>query len=133
MYPKQQQDPDRRARLARTADMLARSGLLDVAMRTADLMRRNQQLEREIAQLKAEADAFVADVLSNPENAHLRAAAHSQFGAGAGAGAGNGVRVGLDSNMDLALLVDRGGGRTTIERLQTRLETPLPSIKFKRV
>ncbi len=66
-----QQDPERRARFSRTADILARSGLLDVTMRTAELMRRNEQLARDLAQLRRDADAFVRDVLSNPENAHL--------------------------------------------------------------
>jgi len=52
--------------------MLNRSGLLDVTMRTAELMRKNAQLAKELADLKTQAEAFVEDVLNNPENAHLK-------------------------------------------------------------
>lgn len=40
-------------------------------MKTADLMRQNQQLSRELEQLKKDTHAFVQSVLSNPENASL--------------------------------------------------------------
>jgi sugar diacid utilization regulator len=46
--------------------------MLEVTMRTAELMRKNAQLAKELAQLRQQAEAFVEDVLSNPENAHLR-------------------------------------------------------------
>ena len=35
--------------------------------------RKNQKINKEIAALKAETQAFVESVLANPENAHLRA------------------------------------------------------------
>ena len=40
-------------------------------MKTAELMRKNEKLNRELMQLKKEAALFVQDVFSNPENAHL--------------------------------------------------------------
>ena len=66
-----QSDPERRARFERTAAILSRSGLMDVTMRTADLLRKNQQLGRDLAALKRETQTFVNSVLANPENAHL--------------------------------------------------------------
>ena len=39
-------------RFERTADMLAKSGLLEITMKTADLIRSNQQAQRELDQLK---------------------------------------------------------------------------------
>ena len=39
-------------RFERTADMLAKSGLLEITMKTADLIRSNQQAQRELEQLK---------------------------------------------------------------------------------
>lgn len=39
-------------RFERTADMLAKSGLLEITMKTADLIRSNQQAQRELNQLK---------------------------------------------------------------------------------
>ena len=39
-------------RFKRTADMLAKSGLLEITMKTADLLRSNQQAQRELEQLK---------------------------------------------------------------------------------
>ena len=85
-------------RFERTADMLAKSGLLEITMKTADLIRSNQQAQRELEQLKVfpfylekdlfthcttsvypflllenflfqvEVDEFTKSVLSNPEN-----------------------------------------------------------------
>ena len=48
--------------------MLAKSGLLDITMKTAELIRSNQQAKNELMQLKVEIDQFVQGVLSNPEN-----------------------------------------------------------------
>ena len=48
--------------------MLAKSGLLDITMKTAELIRSNQQAKNELMQLKAEIDQFVQNVLANPEN-----------------------------------------------------------------
>merc|ERR1719412_2734663 len=62
------QVPEKRARFERTADMLAKSGLLDITMKTAELIRSNQQAKNELMKLKVEIDEFVQKVLSNPEN-----------------------------------------------------------------
>ena len=48
--------------------MLAKSGLLDITMKTAELIRSNQQAKNELVQLKVEIDQFVENVLANPEN-----------------------------------------------------------------
>ena len=48
--------------------MLAKSGLLDITMKTAELIRSNQQAKNELMKLKVEIDEFVQKVLSNPEN-----------------------------------------------------------------
>lgn len=63
----------KKAKFERTADILAKSGLLDVTMKTADLIRKNQQLQNEITDLKSEASDFVKSVLANPENQKLLA------------------------------------------------------------
>ena len=60
--------PEKRARFERTADILARTGMLEVTVKTADLMQRNQQAQNELIQLKAEVEQFVQSVLANPEN-----------------------------------------------------------------
>jgi len=75
------QAPEKRARFERTADMLARSGLLDITMKTAELLRSNQQARQELVQLKQEIDEFTRSVLSNPENqsGSLRPAARNLF------------------------------------------------------
>ena len=39
-------------RFERTADMLAKSGLLEITIKTADLLRSNQQAQRELDALK---------------------------------------------------------------------------------
>merc|ERR1711953_20378 len=73
------QVPEKRAGFERTADMLAKSGLLDITMKTAELIRSNQQAKNELMQLKAEIDQFVQNVLANPENQpqHLHLARNS--------------------------------------------------------
>lgn len=48
-------------------------------MKTAELMRKNQQLNRDLAALRRDADAFVRSVLSNPENAGLVALTPEQM------------------------------------------------------
>jgi len=63
--------PEKAARFERTADMLAKSGLLDITMKTADLLRSNQQAQRELSQLKLEIEQFTKSVLANPENQSL--------------------------------------------------------------
>ena len=56
--------------------MLAKSGLLDITMKTAELIRSNQQARNELMKLKVEIDDFVQKVLANPEN-QVNAEIHS--------------------------------------------------------
>ena len=42
--------------------MLARSGLLDITMKTAELLRSNTQARQELVQLKLEIDEFTRSV-----------------------------------------------------------------------
>ena len=62
------QVPEKRVRFERTADMLAKSGLLDITMKTAELLRSNQQARQDLVTLKQEIDQFMESVLANPEN-----------------------------------------------------------------
>lgn len=50
---------------------LRQSGLLDVTMKTAELLRKNHDLQREIEDLQRQTKNFVLSVLSNPENRHI--------------------------------------------------------------
>ncbi|XP_042211537.1 CLOCK-interacting pacemaker-like [Homarus americanus] len=61
----------RRRRFLRTAQVLRQSGLLNITMKTAELLRKNQVLQREIENLQRETRTFVLSVLSNPENRHI--------------------------------------------------------------
>merc|ERR1712020_419417 len=63
---------EKQERLTRTAQVLSESGLLDVTLQTADLLRKNQELQKDIDKLKEETQAFVESVLRNPENRWLR-------------------------------------------------------------
>ncbi|XP_068224332.1 uncharacterized protein Cipc [Palaemon carinicauda] len=58
----------RRKRFLRTAEALRHSGLLDITMKTAELLRKNQDLQKEIENLQKETRSFVLSVLTNPEN-----------------------------------------------------------------
>lgn len=58
-------------RLLRTTEMLKESGLYDVAVRTAALIRQNQQSRKELEELREETKLFLRDVLNNPENAKI--------------------------------------------------------------
>ena len=40
-------------------------------MKTADLLKKNQDLQREIEDLQRQTKKFVMSVLSNPENSHI--------------------------------------------------------------
>lgn len=51
--------------------MLKESGLYDVAVRTAALIRQNQQSRKELEELKEETKLFLRDVLNNPENRQI--------------------------------------------------------------
>ena len=48
--------------------MLKESGVYDVAVRTAALIRQNQQSRKELEELREETKIFLKDVLNNPEN-----------------------------------------------------------------
>lgn len=60
-------------RFIKTADALQKSGLMDVTMKTAELLKRNNELKKEIANLHEETVAFIVDVLNNPENREAKA------------------------------------------------------------
>lgn len=47
-------------------------GLLEIAVRTVQLIQRNQQLQAKLSQLQAETRAFITSVMANPENRELR-------------------------------------------------------------
>lgn len=47
-------------------------GLFDIALKTVKLIRRNQELQKRLAQLRDETTAFIESVMSNPENESLR-------------------------------------------------------------
>jgi hypothetical protein len=47
--------------------------LLEIAIKTVRLMRRNQELQAKLTELQTETDAFIASVMLNPENQTLRA------------------------------------------------------------
>ena len=55
-------------RLLRTTEMLKESGVYDVAVQTAALIRQNQQSRKELEELREETKIFLKDVLNNPEN-----------------------------------------------------------------
>ena len=61
----------RHQRFQKTAALLKNSGLFEVTVRTARLLRANQLLQKELEQLKTETSAFLQDVLNNPENAKI--------------------------------------------------------------
>lgn len=52
--------------------MLKESGLYDVAVRTAALIRQNQQSQKELEELKEETKLFMEDVMNNPENLKIK-------------------------------------------------------------
>lgn len=59
-------------RYNQTALALQQSGLMKTTMKTAELLRKSQLLQQELAKLKKETAAFVTSVLNNPENKHLK-------------------------------------------------------------
>jgi len=59
-------------RYNKTADALKRSGLMDVTMKTAELLQRNRSLQKQIHDLNKESLSFMTDVLQNPENEGIR-------------------------------------------------------------
>ncbi|KAK0039904.1 hypothetical protein Bpfe_030667 [Biomphalaria pfeifferi] len=55
-------------RFKKTADALQKSGLWEVAMKTGNLIKRNQELQRELELFRADALAFLKSVIKNPQN-----------------------------------------------------------------
>ncbi|XP_014085567.1 uncharacterized protein Cipc isoform X2 [Bactrocera oleae] len=47
-------------------------GLLSIALKTIKLVKRNQLLQRRLAQLQLETSEFIQSVMANPENRHIR-------------------------------------------------------------
>lgn len=47
-------------------------GLLDIAVRTIKLIRRNQELQQRLMELQQETQTFIDSVMANPENQSLR-------------------------------------------------------------
>ena len=62
------QNDARRKRFLRTKEVLAKSGLLDVTMKTASLLGENKMLQTEIEQLKQQVSELLKSVSHNPEN-----------------------------------------------------------------
>ncbi|XP_067127458.1 uncharacterized protein Cipc [Centruroides vittatus] len=54
--------------LQRASEMLHRNNLMQVTLRTIALIKRNQQLQKELDKLKVEVAQFLQSVVSNPEN-----------------------------------------------------------------
>ncbi|TRY78717.1 hypothetical protein TCAL_06790, partial [Tigriopus californicus] len=69
--PKSPPDESRKARYERTASILSRSGLLDITMKTAELIQKNTKLNKELQRLREETNQFVQNVLENPANQSL--------------------------------------------------------------
>lgn len=63
---------DRKRRFNRTRDALERSGLMGITMKTADLLKSNETLERDIEKLKRETEQLLQAVLKNPGNEHFK-------------------------------------------------------------
>ncbi|XP_052105141.1 uncharacterized protein LOC127738084 isoform X2 [Mytilus californianus] len=59
-------------RYNKTAEALKMSGLMDITMKTADLLKKNKQLQSEMDSLKKDSSNFLQSVLENPENHHIR-------------------------------------------------------------
>ena len=65
-------DTDRKKRFNRTRDALESSGLMGITMKTADLLKKNESLEKEILKLKRETESLLKAILLNPGNEHLK-------------------------------------------------------------
>lgn len=60
--------PNKEHRFKRTADALQKSGLWEVAMKTGNLIKRNQEIQRELEQFRSDALAFLKSVIKNPQD-----------------------------------------------------------------
>ena len=63
---------DRQKRFNRTRDALEKSGLMGITMKTADLLKSNESLEKEILKLKKETEILLQSILLNRKNEHTR-------------------------------------------------------------
>ena len=59
-------------RYNQTALALQQSGLMKTTIKTAELLRKSQLLQKELVKLQKETSTFVVTVLNNPENKHLK-------------------------------------------------------------
>jgi hypothetical protein len=66
-------------RYKRTQEALQSSGLLDVTMKTAELIKRNRQLQKDIQDFKKETVEFLKSVLRNPENKEYTKSFHGKI------------------------------------------------------
>ena len=66
--PNTQPIPTKAQRFKRTADSLQKCGLWDVAIKTGDLMKRNNKLQKELAEFKGECINFLKSVIKDPQN-----------------------------------------------------------------
>ena len=62
----------RKRRFERTKDALEQSGLLEITMKTAELIKSNRTLDSDISELKKSSQEFLRSVLNNPQNRQLR-------------------------------------------------------------
>lgn len=59
---------DKKMRFLRTATALQRSGLMEITIKTADILKQNRLVNREIKRLREETIKFFQSVIRNPEN-----------------------------------------------------------------
>ena len=62
----------RHLKFLRTKEVLERGGLMGLTMELASILLRNQELNKEIQELKHETEEFVLSVINSPENVHFR-------------------------------------------------------------
>eukprot|EP00095_Tigriopus_kingsejongensis_P008678 maker-scaffold72_size415059-snap-gene-3.17 protein:Tk08678 transcript:maker-scaffold72_size415059-snap-gene-3.17-mRNA-1 annotation:"uncharacterized serine-rich isoform x2" len=101
-------DPSRRARYERTAAILSRSGLLDITMKTAELMQKNRDLNKELFKLKQDTNHFVENVLSNPANRNLVSKSNRVDGKSPTSGDKKPPQVFVSPNLDFHLVSNLG-------------------------
>ena len=65
------QDHTKSERYFRTKYFLSKSGLLGITNKTAELLKKNKELQEELDIFKQQTNAFVQSVSSNPENQAL--------------------------------------------------------------
>ncbi|ELT99460.1 hypothetical protein CAPTEDRAFT_196147 [Capitella teleta] len=65
--------PQHKRRFERTRSALQQSGLLDITMNIADMVKDSQKLDDEVAQLRKNSQELLKSILNNPQNSPLRA------------------------------------------------------------